>query len=56
MMDGLVFNQSQPYGQRKILQGETFYTTRILQLVYSFTYLKDDYKSLINVKELERED
>jgi hypothetical protein len=58
MMDGLVFNQSQPYGHKgKSFQGESFYVAENPPIGATIRYyVKDDYKSLKDKrKELERE-
>lgn len=58
MMDGLVFNQSQPYGHKgKSFQGESFYVAENPPIGATIRYyLKDDYKSLKDKrKELEKE-
>lgn len=58
MMDGLVFNPSQPYGHKgKSFQGESFYVAENPPIGATIRYyLKDDYKSLKDKrKELEKE-
>jgi hypothetical protein len=58
IMDGLVFNQSQPYGHKgKSFQGESFYVAENPPIGAAIRYyVKDDYKSLKDKrKELEKE-
>jgi photosystem II stability/assembly factor-like uncharacterized protein len=58
IMDGLVFNQSQPYGHKgKSFQGESFYVAENPPIGATIRYyVKDDYKSLKDKrKELEKE-
>ena len=58
IMDGVVFNQSQPYGHKgKSFQGESFYVAENPPIGAAIRYyVKDDYKSLKDKrKELEKE-